>query len=392
MKARKIIHLDLDAFFCAVEEIRHPELRGRPFAVGGKADERGVVSSCSYPARKFGVHSAMPMAKALRLCPGLITVQTDHHEYHQASQKTMALIHELTPLVEQVSIDEAFFDVSDMPESMFDLATGLQKRIKSELNLPCSLGAATNKLVAKIANNIGKSSKGYECAPCAITIVSAGQEAAFLAPLPVRELWGVGPKSAAKLEAYGIHTIGELAQQNEIHLRKWFGKWGEDMLLHARGIDESAVVESHETKSISQELTYSRDVADIKVIEKTIRELAEDVGRRLRQEELGATTVKIKIRWPDFSTQTRQVSFPEMIDQDGVIFQAAMQLFSGLWQHGKRIRLIGVGVSGLQKPAYQLSLWDTPTEKQRRLMAAIDAVKDRFGTQAVQRANGIKKQ
>ena len=135
MKARKIIHLDLDAFFCAVEEIRHPELRGRPFAVGGKADERGVVSSCSYPARKFGVHSAMPMAKALRLCPGLITVQTDHHEYHQASQKTMALIHELTPLVEQVSIDEAFFDVSDMPESMFDLATGLQKRIKSELNL-----------------------------------------------------------------------------------------------------------------------------------------------------------------------------------------------------------------------------------------------------------------
>jgi nucleotidyltransferase/DNA polymerase involved in DNA repair len=212
MVHRKILHLDLDAFFCAVEEQRDPTLRGKAFAVGGRPDARGVVASCSYPARKFGVRSAMPMIQAKRLCPELIIVSWNHGDYRAVSKKVMALLHDLTPLVEPLSIDEAFLDVSDIPGDPEAIARRVQSGIRADLDLPSSLGVATNKLVAKIANNIGKSSAKTESYPNAITVVAPGQEAAFLAPLPTRELWGVGPKTAERLTRLGLKTIGDIAQ------------------------------------------------------------------------------------------------------------------------------------------------------------------------------------
>ena len=212
---RKILHLDLDAFFCAVEEQRDPALRGKPFAVGGRPEERGVVASCSYAARQFGAHSAMPMSTAVKLCPALIIVESHRAAYRDTSHRVMACLRELTPLVEQLSIDEAFLDVTGLPEPVEVLARRLQETINNLFKLPCSLGAASNKLVAKIANNIGKASAQKGQPPNAIQIVPTGAEAAFLAPLSVRELWGVGPKTAEALSALSIHTIGDLAGWSE---------------------------------------------------------------------------------------------------------------------------------------------------------------------------------
>nr|MBI2903928.1 DNA polymerase IV [Chloroflexota bacterium] len=192
---RKILHLDLDAFFCAVEELRDPSLRGRPFAVGGKPEERGVVSSCSYAARRFGVRSAMPMSRALKACPGLLVIPGRHRDYHEASERVMAQVRGLTPLVEQISIDEACLDVSDLPQAPEALARQVQADIRQATHLPCSLGAATNKLGAKIATDVGKVSSQTDTYPKAITVVPPGAEAAFLAPLPAQALWGVGPKT-----------------------------------------------------------------------------------------------------------------------------------------------------------------------------------------------------
>ena len=206
---RKIIHLDLDAFFCAAEELKDPSLRGTAFAVGGRPETRGVVSSCSYAARQHGVRSAMPMARAIRLCPGLTVVPPRHGYYSELSDQVMQRIGDLTPLVEPLSIDEAFLDVSDLPDPPREIAQRLQARIFEELHLPASLGAASNKLVSKIATDVGKAANRGPNAPMAITVVPPGEEAAFLAPLPVEALWGVGPKTAAHLNQFGIHTIGD---------------------------------------------------------------------------------------------------------------------------------------------------------------------------------------
>ncbi len=225
---RKILHLDLDAFFCAVEEQRDPNLRSKAFAVGGRPETRGVVASCSYAARRFGVRSAMPMARAVKLCPHLIIVPSHFDAYRAASQQVMAHLYQLTPLVEQVSIDEAFLDVSDRPEPAEGLARRLQTTINTELNLPCSLGVATNKLVAKIANDVGKAAARSDQPPNALQVVPPGQEAAFLAPLPVEALWGVGPKTAERLHGLGLHTIGDLARWPEADLGRRFGQHGYD--------------------------------------------------------------------------------------------------------------------------------------------------------------------
>ena len=208
---RKILHLDLDAFFCAVEELRDPTLKQKPFAVGGSPEGRGVVASCSYAARQFGVRSAMPMSEAVRCCPNLIIVGNARGEYSRMSGRVMAYLHDMSPLVEQISIDEAFLDVSDLPDEAEILARRLQSTICTELDLPCSLGVATNKLVAKIANDVGKVRVRSGDYPNAITVVPPGEEAAFLAPLPVRALWGVGPKTAERLAAWGMNTIGDIA-------------------------------------------------------------------------------------------------------------------------------------------------------------------------------------
>ena len=401
---RTIIHLDLDAFFCAVEELNNPGLRGRAFAVGGRPEERGVVASCSYVARKFGIRSAMPMARAVKLCPELLIISSHHSIYSKISQQVMERIRRLTPLVEQVSIDEAFMDATGLPPDGLQVARTLQANIREELKLPSSLGVATNKLVAKIATDVGKASARMNSStqepagidsqslasyPNAITMVPCGQEADFLAPLPVEMLWGVGPKTAARLSDLGVTTIGDLAQYPVSELKRVFGKIGIELSSHARGLDDSPIITQSETKSISQETTFARDIRSEQALHQTLLELSTRVGRRLRQAGLQGTTVKIKLRWPDFTTLTRQVTLAQPTDQESQIFTASLQLFSQVWVPGKAVRLLGVGVSGLGPIIRQLSLWDETYEREHRLNAAIDSLWEKFGPGIIQRG-GVK--
>lgn len=381
---RKIIHLDLDAFYCAVEEQRDPKLRGKPFAVGGRPEERGVVASCSYPARQLGIHSAMPMSQAIKLCPSLLIVPTRHRAYSKVSQQVMARLHALTPRVEQLSIDEAFLDVTTLAEAAEAIAHQLQRTIRTELNLPCSLGVATNKLVAKIANNIGKAAARSGAPPNAITIVPPGREAEFLAPLPCEELWGVGPKTAIRLRELGMATIGDIARWSEPELASRFGKNGSDLAYHAKGIDHRPVEPHRESKSISQETTFVRDLWDGEQLRQILREQAMVVSSELKRKRLTATTVKLKLRWSDFTTISRQSSFVQPVDDGEQLTAAALRLFDQEWQ-GQLVRLIGVGVSGLSNAARQLSLWDAPNEKEERLWQAVETLRKRFGDRAIQR-------
>lgn len=387
---RTILHLDLDAFFCAVEETRDPSLRGKAFAVGGRPEERGVVASCSYAARRDGVRSAMPMSQALRLCPGLIIVSGRHRAYREVSKQVMQRLHDLTALVEQVSIDEAFLDISDIQDDPQRVARGLQTRIRDELHLPCSIGLASNKLMAKIATEVGKAaalkrikSQGRAEPPNAVTVVPSGEEAAFLSPLPADMLWGVGPKTSKRLAELGIHTIGDIAKWPENELVRMFGENGRDLAHHAKGIDNRPVVTERETKSISQEITFSRDVRDDKVLEKTVREQAAEVARQLRKNELAGSTIKLKIRWPDFTTVTRQKSLGHRTDQDDEIAKAALELLKAVRKSNQFVRLIGVGVSGIGAPVRQLGLWDADTEKSRKLQDAVDVLKEKFGSEVI---------
>ncbi len=395
---RTILHLDLDAFFCAVEETRNPSLRGKPFAVGGRPEERGVVASCSYPARAFGVRSAMPMSHALRICPGLIIVESHHRLYGEISKQVMERLGKLTPLLEQISIDEAFLDLSDLRGPPERVARDLQAGIRDELHLPCSIGIASNKLVAKIATEVGKkaalhrpSTAGVPSAqdvagpPLALTIVPPGEEAAFLAPLPADMLWGVGPKTQARLAELGLHTIGEIAHWPESDFIARFGENGRDLSRHARGIDERPIVTEYEVKSISQETTFARDVRDDKLLEQTLRELAAQVAHRLRKNDLAGATVKLKLRWPDFTTITRQTTLKQATDQDEEIASTAAALLRSVRRSGQAVRLIGVGVSGLGPPIRQLSLWDDGGERSRKLQEAVDALQEKFGRNVIRR-------
>lgn len=387
MGNRKIIHLDLDAFFCSVEEMNDPTLKGKPFAVGGPVGTRSVVASCSYAARQKGIHSAMPIDRAVRLCPGLIIVHGRHSEYGKHSDDVMAILNRFSGLVEQVSIDEAFIDVSDLPEDGEVIARKIQAAIISETGLPCSLGIATSKLVAKIACDFGKGQHQGTTSPCAITVVKAGEEAEFLAPLPTRAMWGIGPKTSEVLEELGIHTIGEIANKSESFLTGKFGKYGWELVRRAKGVDHSPISLEHGIKSISQETTFEIDVRSEKEIVDTIRKLSSQVGYRLRKHLLIASTVKIKIRWPDFTTITRQYSLRQATDQDGVIFSIAKGLFMEAWKDRTPVRLLGVGTAGFTAVAHQLSLWDTPNEKEHRLLTAMDEIRKRFGKEALKRGS-----
>lgn len=382
---RTILHLDLDAFYCAVEENQNPDLRGKPFAVGGRPDERGVVSSCSYAARRFGVRSAMPMSRALRLCPALVIVPGSHRLYSEVSGQVMDRLKGLTGLVEQISIDEAFLDISDLGEPVERIARRLQAGIRDELGLPSSIGIATNKLVAKIATEVGKQAAKGDQPPFALTVVPRGEEAVFLAPLPADLLWGVGPKTAARLGELGIHTIGDIARWPEAELVRLFGENGRDMARHARGQDDRPVVTEREIKSISQEVTFSRDIRDDKSLEKTLIELSAKVGQRLRRKGLAGSTVKLKIRWPDFTTLSRQVTLPGATNQDNEIAGAALALLRKVRKRGQAVRLLGVGVSSLGKPMRQLELWETGTEKERKLQQTLDALREKYGDHAIKR-------
>ncbi len=377
---RTILHLDLDAFFCSVEETQNPDLRGKPFAVGGKPNERGVVASCSYAARAIGVHSAMPMSRALQLCRNLIIVPGRHKLYGECSEKVMTKLRNLTGLVEQISIDEAFLDISDMRETPARIALDLQADIKNNLHLPSSIGIASNKLVAKIATEVGKkSNKKRTEPPFALTIVPYADEATFLAPLPADMLWGVGPKTSARLTELGIHTIGDIAKWPEKEIVNLFGENGRDLWRHAHGIDNRPIVTEYETKSISQENTFNVDIHDDKTLEKTIREQSKEIGRQLRKNDLAGKTVKLKIRWPDFTTLTRQITLPTSTDNDDEIFHAAIKLMKTVRKQNQAVRLVGVGVSGIGAPVRQLSLWDAGSEKSRKLQEVVDQLQKKYG-------------
>jgi len=391
-KERKILHLDLDAFFCAVEEQLNPALKGKAIAVGGRPEHRGVVSSASYPARKFGVHSAMPMSQALRLCPDLIIVPTNHEIYSQKSKEVMHILWDTTPYVEQLSIDEAFMDVTILPQDIEVIAKQLRTHINQELGLPCSLGGATNKLMAKTANTIGKDRQPKDNPPNTITIVPPGKEASFMSPLPIRELWGVGPRTAEKLVQLGLHTVGDIAKWSDKDLSARFGKLGEEIWQHANGIDHRPVDTSREAKSISKEITFTHDIQDSDELRRVLRRLSDGVGRQTRKSELFGTTVKLKLRWSDFSTLTRQLTLENPTDRDDEIYQAAEKLFRTHWIHGRAVRLIGVGLSGFVEPFRQIGLWEdvAESERQEHLQSALDDVKDRFGDKMIRRASDLK--
>jgi len=376
--SRAILHVDLDAFFCSVEELMTPALKGQPFVVGGRPEGRGVVASASYAARRFGVRSAMPVAKAVRLCPGLQIVRPRHGEYSDYSDRVMQYLRDSVPVVEQISIDEAFLDASDDPRGGPGAAREMQAEIRKRFGLPSSWGVASNKLVAKIATEVGK--------PNGLISVPAGSEGQFLAPLPVAMLWGIGPKSAARLAELEIRTVGELARLSDALLGELFGDWGMELAARARGLDDRAVEDSYEPRSVSAEQTFAKDVSSESRLRRCLLEMSERVGGRLRQAELAGSTVRIKLRWPDFVTITRQSRLAQPTDQDQEIFGAAWLLFQDNWRRGRAVRLLGVGVSDLGPPVRQLGLFDRAWETDRRLLQAIDRLREKYGSDVLTRA------
>jgi DNA polymerase-4 len=345
---RIILHVDLDAFYCAVEEQRDPSLRGRAFAVGGRPEGRGVIATCSYAARRYGVRSAMPAAQAVRLCPELLILPPRFPAYLAASRQVMARLTALTPLVEPLSIDEAFLDVTHRPEPGEEIARRLQSSIRVELGLSCSLGVATNKLVAKIATDVGKASARTADSPNALQVVVPGDEAVFLAPLPADALFGVGPKTAVRLRELGMRTIGDIARWPESELVGRFGKLGSELSLRARGIDPRPVVTQRETKSVSKETTFAHDMVNGTALRQVLKAQADGVAGQLRRAGLWAGTVKLKLRWADFTTITRQAPLRPPTDDGEVIGQTALCLFTAVWETGRPVRLLGVGAAGLQ--------------------------------------------
>jgi len=348
---RAIIHLDLDAFYAGVEILENPELAGKPVLIGGHPEGRGVVAAASYAARAYGVRSAMPMSRALALCPEAVILPSRFSVYGDYSRRVMAILREATPLFEQMSIDEAYLDVTEeVPawEAAIDLARELQRRVREEIGLSASLGVASNKLVAKIASDHNK--------PGGLTIVPPGQEESFLEPLPVRVLWGVGPVMASKLAQLGVTTVGDLARLPEDELRRRFGKHGAGLARQAKGIDRRPVITEHQVKSISQERTFRRDVVDLQLMHEQLEKMSEQVARRLARKELVAGTIGIKLRYSDFTTLTRQMTLAVPTADKGVISQTASTLLEKNWRRGRPVRLLGVSAQRLCAPAGQLRL------------------------------------
>lgn len=381
MAPRAIIHLDLDAFFVAVERLDNPALRGLPVIVGGRVEARGVVSSASYEARAFGVRSAMPTALALRLCPQAVLISGHRGRYAEMSGKVMAILAHYTPLLEPVSIDEAFLDITGTeahygPPSQ--LAEAIQHRVESELGLSSSLGVATSRLVAKIASDFRK--------PHGVTVVPPGSEAAFLAPLPIRRLWGVGEATARELAGLGVQTIGDLAGLPPEKLRSRLGDHGEGLWRAARGIDDSPVVPTHEAKSLSREETFDRDTRDPLFLRRELLRLSDAVAARIRGHNVQARTLTLKLRYANFTTLARQATLAEPTDSGPVIYAQMLSLFDSAWD-GRPVRLLGVGASTFAQPARQLRLFEQEDRRQAQLDAALDRIRSKYGDRAIQRAS-----
>jgi DNA polymerase-4 len=382
---RVIAHLDFDAFFAAVEENRDPSLRGKPVIVGG--GERGVVSTANYVARRFGVHSAMPLRTARRLCPHGVYLTGHHQLYYEYSRRLMAILDEYSPLVERMSLDEAYVDLTGT-EALFgppvETARLLQRRVADELHLSISVGLATNKLVAKVASDYQK--------PGGFIVVPPGKEAEFLAPLPVGRLPGVGPALLAQLHDRGVTTVGDLAQVPPHLLRLSFGEMGEMLAHRARGEDLGRVAPHEEVKSISREHTFEEDVADVDLIESTLVSLTEDVCRRLRRKRLEARTVTVKIRYSDFVTHTCSRTLARPLDVDEVFFEEALTLLRQGRRRRYHLRLVGVGLSNLVPRAWQDDLFDQELPLLRELDLKLDVIREKYGKDAVRRGAALSRE
>jgi DNA polymerase-4 len=328
----------MDAFFVNVHLLDHPEDAGVPLAVGGMPDQRGVVTSASYEARRFGVRSAMPTSQALRLAPALKVVPANWPRIRECSRGVMDLLGQHGPL-EKMSVDEAYVDLSAAADPAATAAE-IRERVPAEMNLPASVGLATSKLVAKVASDFNK--------PRGFTVVSPGKEAAFLAPQPARVIWGIGPRTAERLAALGIQTCGELAAADSNRLHAVFGREADNLIRRARGEDDRPVEPDRgPPKSISQEWTFSRDVVDAKVLRDHMQKMAADVAGELRQRNLLAHTVRVKFRTPDFMTFTRQRSLEVGTDDGETIYRVALAIWSEHWPAGRPMRLLGVGATSL---------------------------------------------
>jgi DNA polymerase IV len=381
---RTILHVDLDAFFAAVEQRDHPEWRGKPLAVGmGGANDRGVVSAASYEARAFGVHSAMPIRTAKRLCPDCIFVPVRGAAYQAASREVMGILRRFTPLVEPISIDEAFLDVTGS-RRLFGTGAAIARLIKdavrAEQELTASVGVATTKLVAKIASDLRK--------PDGLVVVEPGTEAEFLKPLPISRLWGVGASTAAALRDFSVVTIGDLAAVDRSALVRRFGKHGASLVDRAHGVDPDPVDNPDTAKSVSHEMTFDEDTADMDVLERTLLAMSEGVSGRLRHAGLKAGTVTVKIRDSGFHTITRQRGLAEPSDMTEPIWQAALEL-ARPEMRGKRIRLLGVAASAFGARE-QLGLFEIEDVRLRKAIEAADELRERFGTRAVTRARLLR--
>jgi len=378
-----ILHVDMDAFFAAVEQLDNPELRDKPVLVGGNPRERGVVAAASYEARPFGCHSAMPMAKALHLCPKAIVVAPRFERYEEVSRKIFDVFDRFTPLVEALSIDEAFLDVAGLVRlfgSPDQIARELKQRIKAETKLTASAGVAPNKFLAKLASDLEK--------PDGLVIVRPDQVQAFLDPLPISRLWGVGKATLPRFEELGVRTFGDARRLTESELRERFGEAGGQFYRLVRGIDDHEVVPDREAKSMSNEITFPVDLEDHECLRAVLLEQAEQVARRLRRYGLTARTVTLKIRSGDFTTITRRMTLEAATDQTDVLWHAVGELFDR-WsrQEAFPVRLIGMGVSQLTAgTGQQLSLFGQEEARRRRALdRTLDTIRDRFGEDAIAR-------
>jgi DNA polymerase-4 len=390
-RVKTIFHIDMDAFFVSVEELYDPSLKGKPVVVGGKGHERGVVSAASYAARKFGIHSAMPLRTAAALCPQAIFVDGHRDRYELYSGKVRAVIESFTPKFEMASIDEAYLDMTGTERLLgppLAAAHKLHEAIKAATNLNNSIGASTARLVSKVASDQAK--------PNGVLWIPPGGEASFLAPLDIRKIPGVGRVAEKNLHDLGIYKVGDLARLDERILIERFGKLGLALAGKAKGFDAGSWFEKemdgHEDpKSISHEHTYNEDTADRAQLDSTLAHMSEKVGRRLREHAVHARTVQIKFRYSDFTTFTRAQSLDHATQLDTEIYQTARALFHRHWQPGRKIRLIGVQTSGFEETEGQLDLLaGDQNEKLKRVFTAADILRDKFGDSSVNLAGSLK--
>jgi DNA polymerase IV len=379
---RYIAHFDLDSFFVSVEMILNPSLLGKAVIVGGSKD-RGVVTTCSYEARKFGVRSAMPMKQAMQLCPHAILVQGTRGQYSKYSRWVTDIIASKAPLFEKASIDEFYIDLTGM-DKFFDVlqwTKDLRKQIMDETKLPISFGLATNKMIAKIATD--------EAKPNGFLFVQPEMEQAFLATLPVNKFSGVGASTFAKLKSMNIHLIGDILEHTEAYLEKQLGKWGTDLYRKAQGISTSVVNNYREAKSISNENTFHENISNEETLLIELVKMIERVGFELRQDNKMTGCIAVKIRYPDFETTSKQTTIDYTFSDD-VLIKEAKNLFNKLWRKSQPVRLLGVRLSELNNNTFQGSLFDDHSEK-IKLYNAIDDVKNRFGKATLQKAVTVKK-